>query len=58
MIYFGHKFRYYLLGYLFVFHVDYDILIHLIDKFRLSGCIAQWVILLREFMYKVLVRLR
>ncbi len=57
MIHFVKKIRYYLLGYLFVFHVDRGALKYLINKPQLSGCIARWVILLQEFTFKVLVQL-
>jgi len=40
------------------FHVDHDALKYLINKFQLSGHIVQWVILLQEFMFKVLVQPR
>jgi hypothetical protein len=38
--------------------VDRDALKYLINKLQLSGHISQWVILLQEFMFKVLVQLR
>ncbi len=40
MIYFVKKCRHYLLGYLFVFHVDHDALKYLINKPQFSGRIA------------------
>ena len=48
MIYSVQKFRHYLLGYPFVFHVDHDALKYMINKPQLSGRIARWVLLLQE----------
>ena len=46
MVYSVEKFCHYLLGYPFVFHVDYDALKYMINKPQLSGRIARWVLLL------------
>jgi hypothetical protein len=56
MIYSVQKFRHYLLGYPFVFHVDHDALKYMINKPQLSGRIARWVLLLQEFEFTVEVR--
>lgn len=56
MIYSVQKFRHYLLGYKFVFHVDYDTLKYMINKPQLSGRIARWVLLLQEFDFTINVR--
>ena len=56
MIYSVQKFRYYLLGYPFVFHVDHDALKYMINKPQLSGRIARWVLLLQEFTFTINVR--
>ena len=56
MIYSVQKFRHYLLGYPFVFHVDHDALKYMINKPQLSGRIARWVLLLQEFNFTVEVR--
>ena len=49
MVYSVQKFRHYLLGYSFVFHVDHDALKYMINKPQLSGQIARWVLLVQEF---------
>ena len=41
MVYSIQKFCHYLLGYLFVFHVDHDALKYMINKPQLSGRIAR-----------------
>ena len=58
MIYWVQKFRHYLLGYPFVFHVDHDALKYMINKPQLSGRIARWVLLLQEFTFTINVRPR
>ena len=57
MIYSVQKFRHYLLGYKFVFHVDHDALKYMVNKPQLSGRIARWVLLLQEFDFTIEVRL-
>ncbi|KAL3675122.1 hypothetical protein R1sor_025070 [Riccia sorocarpa] len=56
MVYACKKFRTYLLGYPFVFHVDHSALQYLVKKADLSGRIARWVLLLQEFDYSIQVR--
>ena len=56
MVYSVQKFRHYLLGYPFVFHVDHDALKYMINKPQLSGRIARWVLLLQEFQFTIEVR--
>ena len=56
MIYSVQKFRHYLLGYAFVFHVDHDALKYMVNKPQLSGRIARWVLLLQEFTFTIEVR--
>jgi hypothetical protein len=56
MIFSVQKFRHYLLGYKFVFHVDHDALKYMINKPQLSGRIARWVLLLQEFNFTIQVR--
>ena len=56
MVYSVQKFRHYLLGYPFVFHVDHDALKYMINKPQLSGKIARWVLLLQEFTFTIHVR--
>jgi hypothetical protein len=56
MVYSVQKYRHYLLGYKFTFHVDHDALKYMINKPQLSGRIACWVLLLQEFNFVVNVR--
>ena len=49
MLYFVQKYRHYLLGYKFTFHVNHDALKYMINKPQLSGQIARWILLLQEF---------
>ncbi|OAE33727.1 hypothetical protein AXG93_3363s1010 [Marchantia polymorpha subsp. ruderalis] len=56
MVFAVKKFRHYLLGYEFVFHVDHYALQHLVKKADLSGRIARWVLLLQEFTFTVQTR--
>jgi hypothetical protein len=56
MIFSVQKFRHYLLGYKFTFHVDHDALKYMINKPQLSGQIARWVLLLQEFNFTIQVR--
>jgi hypothetical protein len=56
MIFSVQKFRHYILGYKFVFHVDHDALKYMINKPQLSGRIARWVLLLQEFNFTIQVR--
>ena len=56
MIYSVQKYRHYLLGYKFTFHVDHDALKYMVNKPQLSGRIARWVLLLQEFDFTVTVR--
>ena len=57
MIYSVQKYRHYLLGYKFTFHVDHDALKYMVNKPQLSGRIARWILLLQEFDFIVDVRL-
>ena len=57
MVYSVQNFRHYLLGYSFVFYVDYDALKYMINKPQLSGRFARWMLLLQEFTFTIHVRL-
>jgi len=57
MIFSVQKFRHYLLGYKFTFHVDHHVLKYVVNKPKLSGRIARWVLLLQEFNFTIQVRL-
>ena len=56
MIFSVQKYRHYLLGYKFTFHIDHDALKYMINKPQLSGRIARWVLLLQEFDFTINVR--
>ena len=49
MIYSISKFRHYLLGRKFTFHVDHSTLLYLVNKQALTGRLARWMLLLQEF---------
>ena len=53
MIYNINKFRHYLLGRKFTFHVDHAALLYLVDKQSLTGKLAWWMLLLQEFEIKI-----
>jgi hypothetical protein len=46
MIYSVTKFRRYLLGKCFTFHVDHSALVYLVSKASLTGKLARWTLLL------------
>ena len=56
LVSFVQKYRHYLLGYKFTFHIDHDALKYMVNKPQLSGQIARWVLLLQEFDFNVDVR--
>ena len=49
MIYAVGKFRHYLLGSTFVFHVDHQALVYIVNKAFLVGKMAKWMIILQDF---------
>ena len=53
MVYSINKFRHYLLGRKFTFHVDHSALLHLVNKHALIGRLAYWMLLLQEFDFHV-----
>mgnify|MGYP007065657365 CR=1 FL=1 len=53
MVYSVTKYRHYLLGRKFSYHVDHSALIYLISKASLTGKIARWTILLQEFDFNI-----
>ena len=53
MIYSVNKFRHYLLGQKFTFHVDHAALLYLISKRSLTGKLAWWMLLLQEFEFEI-----
>ncbi|CAM6124052.1 unnamed protein product [Calypogeia fissa] len=56
VIYACKKFRHYLLGYKVIFHTNHNSLKYMVNKPDLTGRIAQWMLLLQEFNYEVVVR--
>ena len=55
MVYVVQKFRHYLLATLFVFYVDHQALLYLVNKPIIQGRINQWLLLLQEFTFKIVV---
>ena len=53
MIYNINKFRHYLLGRKFTFHVDHMTLLYLVEKQALMGKLARWMLLLQEFEFTI-----
>ena len=56
MIYSVTKFRHYLLGRKFSFHVDHSALLYLVSKASLTGKLARWTLLLQEFEFEIFHR--
>ena len=53
MVYSVTKYRHYLLGWKFSFHMDHSTLIYLVSKASLTGKIARWTLLLQEFEFDI-----
>ena len=53
MIYSINKFRHYLLGKKFTFHIDHAALLYLVSKQALTGKLARWMLLLQEFEFDI-----
>ena len=53
MVYNITKFRHYLLGRKFTFHVDHSTLLYLVNKQALTGRLARWMLLLQEFDFQI-----
>ena len=53
MIYSINKFRHYLLGKKFTFHVNHAALLYLVSKQTLTGKLARWMLLLQEFEFDI-----
>ena len=53
MIYSINKFRHYLLGKKFTFHVDHAALLYLVSKQSLTDKLARWMLLLQEFEFNI-----
>ena len=56
MVYIVQKFRHYLLATPFVFYVDHQSLLYLVNKPIIQGRISRWLLLLQEFIFKIVVR--
>jgi hypothetical protein len=56
MIYDVKKFRHYLLGNSFIFFVDHQTLLYLVNKLTIIGRIAKWLLLLQKFDFKVVYK--
>lgn len=56
MVYSVRKFRHYLLGRRFFFHVDHSALLYLVWQQHLTGRLAWWVLLLEEFDFEFIHR--
>ena len=57
MVYSVTKYRHYLLGRKFSFHVDHSTLVYLVSKASLTGKIARWTLLLHKFEFDIYHRL-
>ena len=53
MVYNITKFRHYLLGRRFTFHVDHSALPYLVNKQALTGRLSRWMLLLQEFDFQI-----
>jgi hypothetical protein len=56
MIYVVKKFRHYLLRNSFIFFVDHEALLYIVNKPTIIGQIAKWLLLLQEFNFKVIYK--
>ena len=56
MVYSVGKFRHYLLANHFVFYVDHQALIYLVNRQVISGRIARWMLLLQEYDFEVVYK--
>ena len=54
MVYNVNKYRHYLLGLKFSFHVDHSALIYLVYKASLTGKLARWTLLVPEFEFNII----
>jgi hypothetical protein len=56
MVFALHKFRHYLLGNKFVFHVDHMALVYLVNKPHVSRKIVRWLLLVLEYDFIVMYK--
>ena len=57
MVYVVQKFHHYLLATPFVFYVDHQALLYMVNKPIIQGRISRWLLLLQEFTFKIIVQL-
>ncbi len=57
IVYVLHKFKHFLLGNKFVFHVDCIVLVYLVNKPQMFGKIAKWLLLFLEYEFAVVYKL-
>ena len=53
MIYDVGKFRHYVLGSTFIFHVNHEALIYIVNKAFLVGKMARWMLILQKFDFAI-----
>lgn len=56
MVYAMQKFHHYLLVTPFVFYVDHQALLDMVNKLVIQGRIIQWLLMLQEFTFKIIVQ--
>ena len=54
MVFAVQKFHHYLLGNYFIFYVDHQALMYLINKVIIQGRLARWMLLLQEYDFKII----
>ncbi len=57
MVFTLHKFKHYLLGNKFVFHVDHMALVYLVNKPQVLGKIVRWWLLFLEYDFTIMCKL-
>lgn len=57
MVYALQKFRYYLLANPFIFYIDHQALMYLVNKPLLRGRISCWLMLFQEFTFRIIIKL-
>jgi hypothetical protein len=56
MVYALHKFKHYLLGNQFVFHVDHKALVYIVNKPQVFGKIVRLLLLFLEYDFKIVYK--
>jgi len=57
MVYSLHKFHHYLLANHFIFYMDHEALLHLINRTIVFERIARWMLLLQEYDFEIVHKL-